>query len=112
MSEITEKKSFAEWALVELMGHQRIVGYVTEQTIGGAAMLRVDVPDKDGVTKFTRFYGASAIYAINPIGKAEAIALAQGVDAEPIKAWQLPAPKPIEDDDEHPDQDEFNQDDR
>lgn len=87
-----DKKSFAEWCLVELMGHQRIVGYVTEQTIGGAAMLRVDVPDAAGVTRFTRFYGGGAIYAINPVAREVALRLAAGVDAEPVKAWQLPAP--------------------
>ncbi|EDY16718.1 hypothetical protein CfE428DRAFT_5831 [Chthoniobacter flavus Ellin428] len=94
-----EKKSFAEWALVELMGHQRIVGYVTEQTIAGAAMLRVDVPDKNGETQFTRFYGGGAIYAINPIGRDVAIRLAGGIDATPIKAYQLPG-RFIEDDEE------------
>ena len=35
------KKEF--WAIVELMGHQRIAGKVSEETIGGAALLRVDV---------------------------------------------------------------------
>lgn len=87
-----EKKGFREWALVELMGHQRIVGFVSEQTIGGAAMLRVDVPDAEGATRFTRLYGSSAIYAINPVSKEVALKLAGAVDAEPVKAWQLPAP--------------------
>lgn len=89
-----EKKSFAEWALVELMGHQRIVGYATEQNIAGAAMLRVDVPDAEGNTRFTRFYGNSAIYAINPISREAALQLASKVDAEPVKSWDLPALHP------------------
>ena len=87
-----EKKSFAEWALVELMGHQRIVGYVTEQSIAGSAMLRVDVPGPDGATQYTRFYGGGAIYAINPIDRDLAIQLAGKTDAEPVKSYQLPAP--------------------
>lgn len=59
------------WALVELFGHQRIVGYLSQQTFGTGVLFRVDVPDlmKDGkVTRrgFTRYFGLSAIYSITP----------------------------------------------
>lgn len=86
----TQKNGFDEWALCEIMGHQRIVGKVSEQVIAGAAFLRVDVPDKDGNTRFTRFYGTSAIYAISPIAKEMAIELAQHQSAEPVKRYELP----------------------
>src|SRR5205807_1686045 len=66
MSENT-KSTFEEWALVELFGHSRIVGKVTEATIAGGAFIRVDVPDKDGNTVFTRFFGPGAIYSMSPI---------------------------------------------
>jgi hypothetical protein len=81
---------FDAWALVELFGHQRIVGRVSEQTIGGGAFIRVDVPDAEGKTRFTRFYGHAAIYAISPIDQATAISLAQAVDAEPVRPYELP----------------------
>lgn len=87
---MSEQTKFEEWALVELMGHQRIVGRVTEQTIAGGAFLRVDVPDADGKTKFTRFYGTSAIYAINPISAEIAITMAQKMDAAPVHRYELP----------------------
>jgi hypothetical protein len=32
------------WAVLELMGHRRIAGRITEVTIGGAGFLRIDVP--------------------------------------------------------------------
>lgn len=86
---MSEQTKFEHWALVELMGHQRIVGRVTEQTIAGAAMLRVDVPDAKGGVAYTRFYGSSAIYAINPVGEKEARALAARMDQEPVYAYQL-----------------------
>lgn len=35
---------FESWCIVELFGHQRIAGLVTEQTIGGCNFVRVDVP--------------------------------------------------------------------
>lgn len=60
------------WALVELFGHQRIVGFLSQQTFGIGVLFRVDVPDltKDGQVKragFTRYFGLSAIYSITPI---------------------------------------------
>ncbi len=43
MTEQTQQK-FENWCLVELFGHQQIAGWVTEATIGGCALVRVDVP--------------------------------------------------------------------
>jgi hypothetical protein len=59
------------WALVELFGHQRIVGYVSEQAFGTGVLFRVDVPDLTSSGKviragFTRYFGLSAIYSITP----------------------------------------------
>lgn len=41
---MTERVNFAGWAILELMGHRRLGGYVTEQEIAGTASLRIDVP--------------------------------------------------------------------
>jgi hypothetical protein len=35
-------ETFEEWALLELFGHQRLAGRVTEQQLGGASFVRVD----------------------------------------------------------------------
>ena len=86
----TEKKTFDEWALVELFGHQRIIGRVTEQSIAAGAFIRVDVPDEKGETKFTRFYGHAAIYAMSPIGRELALQLAAQQDVAPVSRYDLP----------------------
>jgi hypothetical protein len=58
------------WAVVEVMGHKRFAGFVTEQTVAGSAFVRVDVPevqvDAGGQTlpAFTKLLGASSIYAL------------------------------------------------
>ena len=57
-------EKFEQWAIVELFGHQRIVGLVTEQTIGGTSFVRVDVPKIDDKQGFTKLYGQGAIYAM------------------------------------------------
>ena len=43
MTQESEQK-FEGFAIVELMGRNVIAGYVSEQVIAGAALLRVDVP--------------------------------------------------------------------
>jgi len=45
------------------MGHRKLAGHVSEVTIAGSAMLRLDVPSEPPVTQF---YGGSAIYCITP----------------------------------------------
>lgn len=59
--------SFDAWAIVEIMGHQTFAGRVTEQTIGGASFVRVDVPASDGKPAFTKIFGAGSIYCITPV---------------------------------------------
>jgi len=61
---VSEQAKFEAWAIVELFGHQRIAGKLTEQSIGGAHFVRVDVPDVDGRSGFTKLYTQGAIYGI------------------------------------------------
>lgn len=51
-----------QWAIVEIMGHHRQAGRISEVTQFGAVLLRVDVPAGDGWA--TEFYGGSAIYRL------------------------------------------------
>lgn len=85
-----QKQSFSEWCLVELFGHQKIVGKVTEATMAGGAFLRVDVPSFNGEAAFTRFYGPSAIYSISPITEDIARDLIATYRHEPVSRFDLP----------------------
>jgi len=82
---MTEK--FETWAIVELFGHNKIAGKVSEQTIGGSSMVRVDVPDTEAAPAFTRLLNVSAIYAINPVKEDVATAYAGRLQSKPIEAW-------------------------
>lgn len=86
-----EQEQFEEWALLELFGHQRIAGKVTNATIGGGSFIRVDVPGtkKDEVA-FTRYYSPSSIYSISPVTERVARALAAKLDVAPVSRWDLP----------------------
>jgi hypothetical protein len=74
-------EKFEAWGIVELMGHQRAAGRLSEQNIGGANLLRVDVPD--GETFRTVFYGASAIYALHVTDEAAAHAVRRALEQQP-----------------------------
>lgn len=85
-----EKSAFNEWALVELFGHNKIVGKVSEATLAGGAFLRVDVPSYNGQPAFTRFYGPGAIYSINPVTEEIARGLMDQYRHEPVSRFELP----------------------
>jgi len=45
--------TYEGWAILELMGHRRLAGYVRETELAGAGVIRLDVPEhpwKDGCT--------------------------------------------------------------
>lgn len=86
----TEKTAFKEWCLVELFGHQKIVGQVSEATLAGGAFLRVDVPAFNKSPAFTRYYGPGAIYSINPVSEEVARGLMDRYRNEPVSRFELP----------------------
>jgi len=82
------------WALVELFGHQRIVGHCTSEAFGNAVLLRIDVPDllKDGQivrAGFTRYFGMGAIYSVTPITEERVRALLPMIDGTPSRPLSL-----------------------
>lgn len=44
MQEIEQSK-FTGWAVVEMMGHRKEIGYVTTEAYGSAVLFRVDTPE-------------------------------------------------------------------
>lgn len=84
------KNSFNEWALVELFGHNKIVGQVSEATLAGGAFLRVDVPAFNREPAFTRFYSPGAVYSINPITEEIARGLMERYRNVPVERYELP----------------------
>lgn len=84
------EQQFDQWCIVELVGHQRIAGRVTEQQVGGCNFVRVDIPPVGNRPGFTRLLGQGAIYAINPVTEQIARAAAAAYRAEPVAAYELP----------------------
>lgn len=53
------------WCVVELMGHVRLAGKVTEKVIAGYGMLQVDIPEADN-RWHTEFINPSSLYRLTP----------------------------------------------
>lgn len=90
------EQKFAQWAIMELMGHRRLAGFVTEEEIAGAGLLRIDVPGEDGKALATQWYNPAALYALTPTTEEIARAVAKANRPEPVQRWELPqleAPK-------------------
>ncbi|CAB3783096.1 hypothetical protein LMG28688_01578 [Paraburkholderia caffeinitolerans] len=88
-------QKFEQWALVELFGHQRIAGRVSELTIGGQSLVRVDIPeceatdDEPALQAFTKAFGNGAIYAITFLDEAAARMYVRQLRIQPISTWEL-----------------------
>lgn len=80
---------FDLWCIVELFGHTQIAGKCTEQNIAGTNFLRVDVPETSIQGSFTKFLGAGAIYAINPVTEEVARLKAKMINIKPIEEWSI-----------------------
>lgn len=89
---MSENGSFTGWAILELLGHRRLAGYLCEQEIAGAAFLRIDIPSGDGVLA-SQFYALAAVYGITPTTEEVARAVAQHNQPQPVHRWELPAPR-------------------
>jgi len=107
------EEKFNQWCIVELMGRQVIAGQVSEQTIGGTAFIRVDVPAEGGQEAFTRFYGNGAIYAMTPVGEDVARMALRASRPNPVTIYvpelrqALAAPSPTPDEEEDSLEDEM-----
>jgi len=62
------------WAVVELMGHARLAGRLTEEEKFGAKLGRLDIPKGDGF--FTQYFGGGSVYRITLVDEAAARAVA------------------------------------
>lgn len=80
---------FAEWAILELMGHRKLAGYVQDVEAFGGRMLRIDVPSEPPATQF---YGAASIYCVTPTTEETARAFAQRGGPAPVQRWELLPP--------------------
>jgi hypothetical protein len=94
-----EIKPIQTWAVVELMGHIKTAGQVSEESHFGTVLLRLDIPQvngnplQGGVQPHTEFYGGSAIYRLTPCTEQVAHLVIQQNTSLPLIAYALPRPQ-------------------
>lgn len=89
-----EQEPFAEWVILELMGHRRLAGYLTEQEIAGRGFLRLNVPDTgdNDAPLISQLYNPQSVYCITPTTEAFARQVAAGSRPAPVTRWELEPP--------------------
>ena len=94
-----DEQKFEAWGLLELFGHQRIAGKLSEETIGGCHFIRIDVPENPKSTEtafdnatppYTRYFTQGAIYSMTPTSEAVARKMAASLRTIPVQAYDLP----------------------
>ena len=85
-----QESTFEAWAIVELFGHQKIAGLVTEAVIGGCSLIRVDVPECGDQPAYTRYFGQGAIYSITPVSEEIARSALAYIRPRPVSPYMLP----------------------
>jgi hypothetical protein len=107
---------FEGWAIVELFGHQREIGYITTRYFGTACLFQVDVPElperdavvtqpqyvngtwtpsgakirKKAAPARSRMLGPGSIYAINPCTEEAALLAIEKLVGREIVLLEMP----------------------
>lgn len=87
--------AYEGWAILELMGHRRLGGYIKQVEQYGTAMVRIDVPGTDGQDPATQFYSGSSLYCVTPTTEEVARGLAERIRPAPVNIWDLPERKSL-----------------
>ena len=85
------KEDFRQWAVLELMGHRRLAGFVTSEELAGKSFLRLDIHNTLGDSVVTQYYSPDAVYCITPTTEELAKRVSDRFKPEPIHRFELPA---------------------
>ena len=101
-------ETYEGWAILELMGHRRLAGYVSEAELAGGKFIRIDIrPEQreaDAQPVMTQYYSPSAVFSLTPTTEDIARAMANRTPA-PVSRFDLghllpePTAAPADDDD-------------
>lgn len=93
MEQRVEVKQEQFWAILELMGHVRLAGLVSEEMKFGVVMGRIDIPrEADALNGAftTQFFGGSSVYRLTPTTEEIARSIAKANQPNPAHRWELP----------------------
>jgi hypothetical protein len=76
------------WCILELMGHLKLAGRLSEEERFGVKLGRIDVPEGDGF--MTQYFGGSSVYRITVVSEQVARDVARTHAAPPVMPWDYP----------------------
>lgn len=82
------ENQFRQWCFLELMGHFKTAGIVTEVELFGTKLGRIDIPQKDD-SFVTQYFGGQAVYRCTPTTEEIARVLALANQADPVHPWTM-----------------------
>lgn len=66
--QVAPAETFAGWAELQIMGHVRHAGYVSEVSLFGASFVKIEtISPETGEAGPTLYYGASSVYSLAPM---------------------------------------------
>lgn len=60
------QETIETWAYIEIMGHSRIAGRISQRKLGADVMWQIDVPKSDEGFSHSELYAPAAIFSIKP----------------------------------------------
>jgi hypothetical protein len=79
---------FEMWGVLELMGHVKVAGRITEEERFGGKLGRIDIPDEtEGFS--TQYFGFASVYRLTAVTEEVARYIARQNTGQPIHAWDL-----------------------
>jgi hypothetical protein len=82
--------SWSGWCIFEAMGHVKITGEISTIILGGASLLRIDVPETSRYPGYTQLYGLDSVYRITLVDEAIARAMAERSYERSVTRLSLP----------------------
>jgi hypothetical protein len=82
---------FDQWAILELLGHVKLAGRVTEEEHFGAKLGRIDIPIPSGDGFTSQYFSGGSIYRMTPTTEEIARSVAARNAPTPAFPWELPA---------------------
>ena len=91
-----DNDNFGTWGVLELVGHVKLAGFVTEEELFGSKVGRIDIQAIEGENAITQYFGGHALYRLTPVTEEVARAFARRSRPRPVYVYelQLPAPAP------------------
>ena len=90
---MSTENGFKSWAIVELFGHTKLAGEVSDGAIGGCSFVRIDIPEVGQNAAHTKFLGQGSIYAITPVSREIAVKMAEKLNAKPVQVYDILPPR-------------------